>query len=141
LNSRIVSASPDETRAFGERLGRKLGQGSVVALRGALGAGKTCLVKGIAKSLGITEEITSPTYTIICEYTGSISLYHIDAYRLSGMDDFTALGGEDYLYGSGVSVIEWGERIEKCLPDTTIFVDIEIQESCARLITVSDGTV
>jgi tRNA threonylcarbamoyladenosine biosynthesis protein TsaE len=139
LNSSIVSASPEETKAFGECLGRKLRRGSVVALRGVLGAGKTCFVKGIAKSLGITEEITSPTYTIISEYTGGVSLYHIDAYRLSGTDDFIALGGEDYLYGSGVSVIEWSERVETCLPDNTIFVDIEIEDARARLIRVSDG--
>ncbi|MDR1902249.1 MAG: tRNA (adenosine(37)-N6)-threonylcarbamoyltransferase complex ATPase subunit type 1 TsaE [Treponema sp.] len=140
LNSCIVSASPEETKAFGECLGRNLQRGSVVALRGVLGSGKTCLVKGIAKGLGIAEEITSPTYTIVSEYTGGISLYHIDAYRLSGIDDFTALGGEDYLYGSGISVIEWSERIETCLPDNTLFVDIEIQ-GCVRLIRISNGAV
>jgi tRNA threonylcarbamoyladenosine biosynthesis protein TsaE len=85
---KLFSASPEETRAAGERLAPHLPKGAVVALRGGLGAGKTCFAKGIARGLGITEEITSPTYTIISEYEGPF--YHIDAYRLAGDDDFAA---------------------------------------------------
>jgi len=92
-----ASFSPDETAELGERLARRLGPGSVIALRGGLGAGKTCLVKGIARGLGITENVTSPTYTIISEYAGAVPLYHIDAYRLSGDEDFENTGAGELL--------------------------------------------
>ncbi|GHV53804.1 tRNA (adenosine(37)-N6)-threonylcarbamoyltransferase complex ATPase subunit type 1 TsaE [Spirochaetia bacterium] len=128
----ITTSSPEETLQLGERLAPYLRPGSVVALRGGLGAGKTCLVKGIARGLGITEEVTSPTYTIISEYAGTrfpfgtLPLYHIDAYRLTGDDDFAGLGGEEILYGSGISVIEWSERLPRSLPPEAITIDIEI---------------
>jgi tRNA threonylcarbamoyladenosine biosynthesis protein TsaE len=122
----FFSASPEETAALGERIARFLGPGSVVALRGGLGAGKTCLVKGIARGLGVEETVTSPTYTIISEYRGSVPLYHIDAYRLQGDDDFDSLGGRELLYGNGVAVIEWSERIPQSLPQNTLFIEIAL---------------
>lgn len=76
--------------------------------------------------MGIQEEVSSPTYTIISEYQGRIPLYHMDAYRLAGPDDFEAIGAEEYLYGSGICVIEWSERISEVLPDTCIRIHIEI---------------
>jgi tRNA threonylcarbamoyladenosine biosynthesis protein TsaE len=133
----IISRSPEETVAAGERLGRSLKPGSVIALRGTLGAGKTCLTKGIAGFLGVTEEVTSPTYTIISEYRGKFPFYHIDAYRLSGDDDFTALGGEEILYGKGVSVIEWSERIPGSIPPYAVNVELEILPEGGRKITIN----
>ena len=117
--------------ALGEGLAPLLKKGSVIALKGPLGAGKTCLMKGIARGLGIKEEVTSPTYTIISEYEAVISgetipVYHIDAYRLRGNDDFSAIGGEDIVFGSGISVIEWSERIPLFIPLEALRVDIEI---------------
>lgn len=120
--------------ALGERIARFLHQGSIVALRGGLGAGKTYLTKGIARGLGVSEEVTSPTYTIISEYEGNLPFYHIDAYRLQGDDDFSALGGEEILYGAGVSVIEWSERIS--IPEYAIIVELEIRESNHRKILI-----
>ena len=115
-------------------------QGSVVALRGGLGAGKTWLTKGIARGLLISEEITSPTYTIISEYRGKLPLYHIDAYRLQGDDDFSALGGEELLYdGRGVSVIEWSERIPNSIPEDAIIIEMEILEGTKRRIRISSA--
>jgi tRNA threonylcarbamoyladenosine biosynthesis protein TsaE len=133
----MLSFSPEETMALGERIAVLLRQGSVVALKGPLGAGKTCFAKGIARGIGVKEEVTSPTYTIISEYEGDLPLYHIDAYRLRGDDDFSGLGGEELLYGTGVSVIEWSERIPQSLPDGALTVEIEITEKETRRITIS----
>ena len=131
-----------------------LERGSIVALRGPLGAGKTCFVKGLARGLGIDEELTSPTYTIIAEYEGilcadtaeeralrqeRVPLYHVDAYRLDGDDDFSSLGGEEIVFGNGISVIEWSERIPGFVPPWAFTVDIEIQSDDKRLIRVYRG--
>ncbi|MDR2257901.1 MAG: tRNA (adenosine(37)-N6)-threonylcarbamoyltransferase complex ATPase subunit type 1 TsaE [Treponema sp.] len=137
----VISSSPEETMALGERIARRLGSGSVVALRGGLGAGKTCLTKGIARGLGIDETITSPTYTIISEYQGRLPLYHIDAYRLDGDEDFENLGGEELLCGGGVSVIEWSERIPRSLPENAVFIEMVISGGSRRIIRISGITL
>ncbi|GHV81540.1 hypothetical protein AGMMS49991_00980 [Spirochaetia bacterium] len=127
LTERIfISSSPEETTSLGEKLGRLLPPGSIVALRGGLGAGKTCFTKGIALALGVREEVTSPTYTIISEYEGTLPLYHIDAYRLAGDDDFGALGADELLYGKGLSVIEWSERLPHSIPPEAVIVEIAL---------------
>ncbi len=133
---KIISASAEETLVIGESIGKRLKRGSIAALEGGLGTGKTQLTKGIALGLGIDEEITSPTYTIISEYDGPLPLYHIDAYRLKGSDDFINIGAEELLYGGGVCVIEWSNIVEDLLPEETIFINIEILERGERLITV-----
>ncbi|GHU98653.1 tRNA (adenosine(37)-N6)-threonylcarbamoyltransferase complex ATPase subunit type 1 TsaE [Spirochaetia bacterium] len=132
----IPSASPEETTAIGERIGRLLRAGAVVALRGSLGAGKTCFTKGIGRALGVREEVTSPTYTIVSEYPSPIPLYHIDAYRLSGDDDFESLGGSEILYGGGVSVIEWSERIPGSIPNTALVIELELSGGDNRNIRI-----
>jgi tRNA threonylcarbamoyladenosine biosynthesis protein TsaE len=123
--------------ALGEKLAGFLAKGSVVALRGPLGAGKTCLAKGIGRGLGIEEEITSPTYTIVSEYAGACSFYHIDAYRLRGDDDFSALGGEEIIDGRGISVVEWSDRIPASIPRDAVFVDIGIEDGGERNIRIT----
>jgi tRNA threonylcarbamoyladenosine biosynthesis protein TsaE len=132
----MISSSAEETLAFGEKIGKRLKKGSIIALEGGLGAGKTQLTKGIARGLGIKEEITSPTYTIISEYDGTLPLYHIDAYRLKGTDDFINIGGEDLLYGKGVCVIEWSNIIDDMLPEEKIFIKIDILDNGKRCISV-----
>jgi tRNA threonylcarbamoyladenosine biosynthesis protein TsaE len=134
----IVSSSAEETLAAGEKIGKRLHKGSIVALEGGLGAGKTQLTKGIALGLGIHEEITSPTYTIISEYDGSIPLFHIDTYRLKGSDDFINIGAEELLYGNGVCVIEWSNIVADMLPEKKVSVKIKILDDGKRLICV-DG--
>jgi tRNA threonylcarbamoyladenosine biosynthesis protein TsaE len=131
------SASPEETIALGERIARFLHPGSVVALRGCLGAGKTCLTKGIARGLGVEETVTSPTYTIVSEYPGHIPLYHIDAYRLEGDEDFENIGGPELICGGGVSVIEWSERLPFSLPQDMVSVEITISEDQRRSFKIS----
>ncbi|QQO07528.1 tRNA (adenosine(37)-N6)-threonylcarbamoyltransferase complex ATPase subunit type 1 TsaE [Breznakiella homolactica] len=135
--SDYISASPEETLRIGKKLAANLRPGSVVALRGGLGAGKTQLAKGIARGLGIRDEVTSPTYTIVSEYEGEIPLYHIDAYRLRGEDDFSAMGGEELIYGGGISIIEWSERIPGSIPEDAVVVEIEITGPRERKITIS----
>jgi len=130
----FLSSSPEETENFGEQISRILKPGSVIALQGCLGAGKTCLVKGIARGLGINEIITSPTYTIINEYNGNCPLYHIDAYRLAGDDDFRSTGAGEYIGSRGLTVIEWSERIPKSIPENSVKISIEITGTQNRVL-------
>lgn len=123
--------------ALGERIAPLLPPGSVIALRGTLGAGKTCFAKGVARGLGIGEEVTSPTYTIIAEYEGALPFYHIDAYRLEGDEDFEALGARELLYGQGISVIEWSERLPLSIPLEALVVELRILEGDKRSIRLS----
>jgi tRNA threonylcarbamoyladenosine biosynthesis protein TsaE len=132
----LVTESPDETFEIGRRIATLLFPGSVVSLNGALGSGKTYLTKGIAVGLGIIENITSPTYTIISEYQTSFIFYHIDAYRLNGDKDFEDIGGNEVIESGGICVIEWGEKIPKSLPKETITIYIEITGHSSRLIRI-----
>lgn len=112
-----------ELIAIGEQIGKKLIAGDVLVLTGDLGAGKTTLTKGIAKSLGISQMIKSPTYTIVREYEGRLPLYHLDVYRIG--DDPDSIDLDDFLYGAGVTVIEWGELLSPDLLDDYLEVFIE----------------
>ena len=112
----ICTTSADETMALGERLGKHLAPGDVIALYGDLGAGKTTLAKGIAAGMGLAADIHSPTFTLIHEHPGTVPLYHIDLYRLSTELEVETLGLEEYIYSDGVTVIEWGEKIGSFLP-------------------------
>ena len=130
-----ISLSPEDTAAFGENIARDLRSGAVIALSGALGAGKTCLVKGIARGLGISENITSPTYTIINEYFGNdLTLYHIDAYRLNGDEDFENTGAGECINGNGITVIEWSERIPRSIVPHALRIHISIAGPDRRII-------
>lgn len=122
----IESFSPEITEQTGYEIGQKVTPGTVICLNGDLGVGKTVFTQGFAKGLGITEPVNSPTFTIIQEYDeGRIPLYHFDVYRISGPWDMDDLGYEDYFYGQGVCLIEWGSLIEELLPKDTIYVTIE----------------
>ncbi len=124
----VLVNSPEETLELGEAIGHELSRGSIVALTGELGAGKTVLVKGIAKGLGVLEEPTSPTYVIMNVYEGSVTLYHFDLYRLSSEVDLEAIGYEEYFFGDGVSVVEWAERAQGLFPENTIDIAMVIPE-------------
>lgn len=132
----VISSSEQETRELGKRMAGKVTPGTVISLRGSLGAGKTVFAKGFAEGLGITEAIVSPTFTLVQEYDGRLKLYHLDLYRLSGEDEFESMGGEDFLYSDGVALIEWSEKIEDMLPDDTIFINITINEDLTRSIEI-----
>lgn len=114
--------SPEETRALGARLAETLRPGDVVALDGDLGAGKTQFIKGLCAALGVPpEQVTSPTFTLIHEYEGADGpIYHVDAYRIEHPEELRAAGIDDYLYGEGICLIEWAERIAPLLPNEAL---------------------
>lgn len=107
--------------------------GLVIAFRGDLGAGKTVLAKGIARGLGVEDEVTSPTFTVVSEYQGRLRLHHIDAYRLSGPDDFIEIGGEDLLFDrEAVCLVEWSERIAAVLPPGSVDFELAVLPDGSR---------
>lgn len=112
----IETFSAGETEKYGRKIGDILQPGDAVCLIGELGAGKTAFVSGIAKALGIKEYITSPTFTIVNEYFGKMPLYHFDVYRIENPEELYDIGYDEYINGSGVTVIEWADRIEDMLP-------------------------
>ncbi len=138
MKENYLCKTEKDMEALGSSFGEKVKTGTVISLRGSLGAGKTVFARGLARSLGITESIVSPTFTLIQEYDGRIKMYHMDLYRLSSEEDFIALGGEDFLYSDGVCLIEWSEIIDEMLPKGTIFVNIKINEDQSRVVEVSD---
>ena len=128
----------EETIELGRKIGSLLKKGDIIALQGTLAAGKTTITKGIAESLGVKDTITSPTFCIISEYEGRLPLYHMDVYRLDGEEDFANLGTQDMLYGDGVCLIEWSEKIMGELPKSTITLKIQPEEDGTRLITIEN---
>lgn len=122
---RYISNSPAETKAAAAELVSTLKEGSVICMYGDLGAGKTAFVQGMAAALGIDEPITSPTFTIVNEYYGTMPLYHFDVYRIGSSDEMFEIGFDEYINGDGISVIEWAELIEDILPDDIIKVTIK----------------
>ena len=120
-----VTNSPAETEALGQRLAERLQPGDVIAYTGDLGAGKTAFTRGLARGLGITERITSPTFTIVNEYQGGrLPLFHFDMYRLGSSDELYEIGWEDYLARGGVCAVEWSENVADALEEDCIRVDI-----------------
>lgn len=133
----LISTSPEETMEIGQALSKPLRPGDLLNLNGTLGAGKTLLVKGIGWGLGLDPEVvTSPTFAIINEYDGSIPLYHFDLYRLESDLDLEQVGYEDYFYGSGVTVVEWGQLFEHYLPQERLDISLENLGPEKRKITV-----
>jgi tRNA threonylcarbamoyladenosine biosynthesis protein TsaE len=120
----VVSRSPEETQAIGERLGARLVAGSVVACTGELGAGKTCFLQGLARGLGVTGDVTSPTFVLVNHYRGRLPVYHLDAYRTGSLTELVDLGLEEMLHGDGVTVIEWADKLRPLLPARTIHVHL-----------------
>lgn len=125
VTQRFESRSPEETQRIGEALGAVLGPGDVVACVGELGAGKTCFLQGVARGLGVAEPATSPTFVLINQYQGRCPVYHVDAYRTESLTEILDLGVEEILWGDGVTIIEWGEKLLPLLPARSIVVRIE----------------
>jgi len=135
----FLTNSPSETEAVGSALGKILPPGTVLAYRGDLGAGKTAFTRGLAKGLGCTDLVTSPTYTIVNEYlSGRLPLFHFDMYRLASSDDLWDIGWEDYLDRGGVCAVEWSENVEDAL-EGAVSVTIEKLGAESRRITIEGG--
>ncbi|MEE0998170.1 MAG: tRNA (adenosine(37)-N6)-threonylcarbamoyltransferase complex ATPase subunit type 1 TsaE [Treponemataceae bacterium] len=134
----LETHSAEETIEIGYAFGQCLKAGTIVAMQGTLAAGKTTITKGIAKALSIEETVTSPTFTLISEYEGTMPLYHMDVYRLDSPEDFINLGAEDLIYGKGISIIEWSEKIMEVLPKKTIILKLEAIKDNARIITIEN---
>lgn len=134
------SANEQETEAIGQALVGRLAPGTVVAFTGDLGAGKTAFVRGMARGLGISQRVTSPTFTIVNEYDGTTPLFHFDMYRLDSEEDLFDIGWDDYLARGGVCAVEWSERIDSALPPDALTVSIARGENDNdRIITVTGG--
>ena len=138
-----VTNSPEETEALGEMLAGRLEPGTVIAFTGDLGAGKTAFVRGLARGLGITERVTSPTFTIVNEYEGGrLPLFHFDMYRLGSADELFDIGWEDYLARGGVCAVEWSENVSDALDNDCLRVDIRRGENDdQRIITIGGGNL
>ena len=131
--------SPAETEAIGAALGKIIQPGTVIAYRGDLGAGKTAFTRGLARGLGYTDMVTSPTYTIVNEYLGGrLPLFHFDMYRLKSSDDLWDIGWEDYLERGGVCAVEWSENVDDAMEDA-MYITIEKLGENTRRITIEGG--
>ena len=136
---KFMTNSPAETEKLGQALAQKLTPGTVIAYEGDLGAGKTAFTRGLAKGLGASEPVTSPTYTIVNEYlSGRLPLFHFDMYRLTCADDLFDIGWEDYLDRGGVCAVEWSENVSQAL-ENPIRVTISKTGETSRTITITGG--
>ena len=137
----ITTHSADETQALGQKLASRLAPGDVIAYFGDLGAGKTAFTRGLAQGLGITDPVTSPTYTIVNEYlSGRIPLFHFDMYRLSSSDELFDIGWEDYLSRGGVCAVEWSENVEDAFYGDEVVVRFEKLGPTTRRIIITEGS-
>lgn len=136
---RAISKSVDETVKLGRRLGRLISKGDMVALRGELGSGKTTLIKGIAKGLGVkdTRYVNSPSFVIVKEHKGRIPLYHFDVYRLDHPLSLDTVGYEEFFYGKGATVIEWADKIRELLPTEYLDIELSVKGESEREIKIA----
>jgi tRNA threonylcarbamoyladenosine biosynthesis protein TsaE len=134
-------SSPEQTLALGKRLGASLIGGSVLGLVGRLGAGKTLLIRGIAAGNATVSEpnVTSPTFTLIHEYPGRHTLYHIDAYRLNGIEELRSLGFDELLGSDSVVAVEWADRVAGMMPEDTLWLTMESNGETSRVIRARAG--
>lgn len=131
----IISRSPEQTFELGKEFAGMLAAGEVVVLCGDLGAGKTHFVKGMAAGLGVSQEVTSPTFTLIHEYPGTkLTLFHIDLYRLEEPAEALQIGLEEYLHSDGVTVIEWGDKFPELIPAGSRWIQLKVLEGQLRQI-------
>ena len=135
----IETRSAEETAAVGGKLAEDLVAGDVVALTGALGAGKTCFTQGVARGLGAGGRVVSPTFVLVNEYRGRLPIHHVDAYRTESLTELLDLGLEELLSGDGVTIVEWADKLAPLLPPHTIHVHIDGVGDEPRRITIRRG--
>ncbi len=132
----VTSNSAAETEELGERLATELQAGEILAFRRGLGTGETAFVRGIARGLGITDPVTSPTYTIVNEYEGRLPLFHFDLYRLGSLEELEDIGWEDYLRRGGVCCLEWSENVPEITQEATVVTICRGETDEQRIITI-----
>ena len=133
----FISNSPAETEAIGRQFAKELNVGSILALEGELGSGKTQFTKGLVAGLESSAPVTSPTFTIVHEYPGGrLPVYHFDFFRLENRESVAQLGLDDYFFGDGVSVIEWPDRFPEFIPEQARWILFEIRSETARMINI-----
>ena len=135
---KFISKSPEETIDFGEHLARSFKEGDIVCFFGELGSGKTTFIKGIAKGLKISQtKVNSPTFVFMNAYQGRLPLFHFDLYRLNDIEGISSIGTDEFLYGDGISVVEWADRLGSLMPDEYLRVDLNHKTSDERVIQLS----
>ncbi len=132
----IITHSPEETIEYAVKIGSLLKKGDIIAYKGGMGAGKTTFTRGLAQGLGLKDDVTSPTFSIVNEYRGKINLYHFDMYRILEADSLETTGFFDYPSEESVFAVEWSENIADFLPENTIIIEIEYLNENERRITV-----
>ena len=132
---KITAKNLHETEEIGKLIGKHLKEGAIVCLSGDLGAGKTTLAKSLALELGVSEYVTSPSYTIINEYFGRVPVYHFDVYRINDIEELYEIGYEEYFFGKGITIIEWASMILELIPEDSIFIDINVVSENERIFT------
>lgn len=137
-HKKIFSSSPEETISIGEKLARYFSPGDIVCLIGDLGSGKTTMVKGIAKGLKISQtRVNSPTFVLMNVYEGKMPLYHFDLYRLEHPSEILPVVSEEFLYGEGISIIEWADKMGEMMPEDYLKIQLEHGENDGRIITIT----
>lgn len=137
---KFISHSTKETESFAADFAKQLHAGDILACRGGMGMGKTAFARGLAAGLGLSDEVSSPTFALVHEYTqGKLPLYHFDMYRICGLEDLYSTGFFDYLDLGGVVYIEWSEQIEKALPLETIWIEFIQLDAHTRELTIKGG--
>lgn len=137
----IISHSPKETQAIGRILGSSAEAGDIFLLVGGLGAGKTCLTQGIVWGLGVDEYARSPTFVLVSQYHGRLTLYHMDLYRLDTIEEIIDLGLDEYLFGDGVCVVEWAEKAAELFPEQHVLVWLDYIDETSRRLTLTGNGV
>ena len=131
-----ITHSPEETIKFAEEVGKLLKGGEIIAYKGSMGAGKTTFTRGLCIGLGLPDEVTSPTFALVNEYRGKITLYHFDMYRIQSADDLETTGFYDYISDDSVLAVEWSENISEALPQNTIYITFDRIDENTREITI-----
>ena len=138
IGEKIITSSQKQTKGLGNKLAKKLRRGSLVALCGSLGSGKTTMIKGICQGLGVKELVRSPCFVIMTQYKGKLPIYHFDLYRLKNPDELHTIGYEEYFYGDGICLVEWAEKAEYYLPERRIDVFLKIISEAKREIKIKE---
>jgi tRNA threonylcarbamoyladenosine biosynthesis protein TsaE len=137
INKKIITSNSKQTKNLGNKLARRLRQGSLVALSGSLGSGKTTMIKGICQGLGVKELVKSPCFVIMTQYKGKLPIYHFDLYRLKKTEELYNIGYEEYFYGDGICLVEWAEKARNFLPEQRIDVFLKIISESKREIKIN----